>query len=328
MAGGDSNALSEGGTRGPPAGGAGRGGSIAGHSAGGQPDFGGQIEQEGNLAVCDGAYLSDAEIRQISDRRWTAEFHLGAASRINGVCSGHGPETVIRWVTPNAGRYLITTANGTTIDTVIAVRPECDRDVQVTACNDNLTSDVRDGFSSLQSAVVVNLEADRSIFIYVDSHDDVVHAPMTLSIIHLAEPQGPTIDEAIAARHDDQIFLRMIGRSTNGRLHSVSVQYMQDDNPIGAPQLRSLLNIYGRLNFDESLVLPSPNETVPTHLLVTVTEDENQQSEIIRVPLEERIDQALARVVMRVGFGPAAWTMLAAERKISALNVAPQFDQI
>ncbi|MEE2788950.1 MAG: hypothetical protein VX589_16560 [Myxococcota bacterium] len=269
------------------------GGQSAGHDA----HLGGLMnDMVSPLAdSCEGLYVSDADILATEDHRWIADLRLGAASRVSADCGGHGPEVILPWIVPRDGRYLITTMNGTSNDTVLAVKPTCGRQGEVLACNDNLSADSALADGPTQSAVVIDATANQELFIYIDSHDRIVHAPIRLSIIHVAPPQNPIIDVATAAFDGNRIRVGMTGRSTTGQIRRVSVQFDADDIAIGSAETHPLHHHYGQLAFVDRFEINGPGDVVPTHVTLIVEEDDGRNSAPVRIPIEARAERVLGQ---------------------------------
>ncbi|MFN3198933.1 MAG: hypothetical protein ACE366_11050 [Bradymonadia bacterium] len=78
-----------------------------------------------------------------------------------GVCGGTGPESSFRFTPPVAGLWRISTVDpGTRHDTVLYVEDQCTDGVML-GCNDNARG--------LQSALSLFLEAEQTVYLFVDS---------------------------------------------------------------------------------------------------------------------------------------------------------------
>lgn len=87
----------------------------------------------------------------------------GQPSVLQGSCGGNGPEQVLSFVAPSAGRwYFSTDRPGTMFDTVLYVQTACGQPGSEIACND-------DGGMGFQSQVAVDLAADQQVFVVLDS---------------------------------------------------------------------------------------------------------------------------------------------------------------
>ena len=86
----------------------------------------------------------------------------GQMSRLQGSCGGNGPEQVLEFVAPAAGRWFFTTARpDTTVDTVLYVQTECGQAASEIACND-------DGGADFHSELSLDLQADQRVFVVLD----------------------------------------------------------------------------------------------------------------------------------------------------------------
>ena len=126
---------------------------------------------DGYQIAADGAFTLAASLQQdacdnvevVPEGVPTAYLGVTAGtSTVEGSCGGDSaPEAVLEWTAPEDGTYRITT-NGSDYDTVLYVRDGSCAGAEL-GCDD-------DGGDSLQSQIVLDLDADQTITIVVDGY--------------------------------------------------------------------------------------------------------------------------------------------------------------
>jgi len=137
----------------------------------------------------------------------------------SGSCSAPGltsPDTVLSFTAPTAGAYLCS-LEGTEFDTVLYVRSDCSDPETELECNDD------NGGEGLWSKLAVNLDANQTIFVFVDTFNTEMldGSPFTLNI---SQESQPLLTNAVYVNDVEAMTLGIVIQGNNPAGDTDSVQ--------------------------------------------------------------------------------------------------------
>ncbi|MGC6419262.1 MAG: hypothetical protein ACON3Z_19220 [Bradymonadia bacterium] len=112
-----------------------------------------------------------------------------------------GADRVHRLTVPSAGTWVLETS-GSQIDTVLAVRTECERAVTELACS----NDASEALAVRHSALSLDLVAGEHIFVIVDTYHGLSAGEYTLTVRPLESADDPAITRADALQMGESAF--------------------------------------------------------------------------------------------------------------------------
>ncbi|MFN3197241.1 MAG: hypothetical protein ACE366_02315 [Bradymonadia bacterium] len=205
---------------------AGMGGGGAGGEAGMMGGAGG-----GEPGVCGaGVDVVDLNAEGANGGVWR---YSGATSGddFSGSCSNpqaSHTDAVFQFTAAEAGLYIISTGESAGADTVLYVRTDCTDAGTELACNDDISQ------MNLASSVAVNMEADQTGFIVVDSFEG---GPTDFTLtVELSNAEAPSIDtiEAFYNEADTVLAFRATGTDAEADISAFRLTFL-DENGADLP---------------------------------------------------------------------------------------------
>ena len=282
------------------AGGAGGGTGGTGGGAGGAGGAGGEGGEGGGGAedtIADCSGLAIPSLNNASTGANTFEYtgQRGVTDQLGGSCSAAGnnsPDDIVSFTAPAAGRWIFSTA-GTDYDTVLYARTVCeDRETELD-CNDDS--------NGLQSTISIDLMANQTIYLVVDTYDEEEPMPRAYTLsAAIATP--PTVASAQYVLNAEELSFGLVIEGNDPASDAVAFELTLLD-AAGESVFGEALG-FGFENIDHdaagnfvgtSQLTFNPDEGVPEfdRVLVAVIDEQNSTSETIEAQVGQV--QAMAR---------------------------------
>jgi hypothetical protein len=215
-----------GGGEGGVGGGEGGVGGGMGGVGGGEGGAGGGM---GEMGSCDAPY----EFTDAGDGTWTATANVDGDD-FQGSCSvledqegnpNVAVDAVTTFTAPEAGLWVFNTdASQEGFDTVLYARTTCDDAGAELSCND-------DHNEAFQSQLVLELEADQTIFLVADSYSGDASASFTITA-EMSDATAPTLTDSSAVRGPGGVAITMAGMDPDDDVTSFGIALLDADGAV------------------------------------------------------------------------------------------------
>ena len=208
------------------------------------------------MAACDSALDLVAD-GQRQGNGYAISSRTGEIDEFTGSCGqAPGSDRVVAFTAPAGGQWLFETA-GEEIDTLLYVRSTCSDAGSELACNDDV------GGGPLTSSVLLDLNANQTVFLVVDQFESLAAAAFELSA-QQADFSAPTINEAdsIVVRDGDSLSIELHGADADGDAATLAISLLDaGGNPIdiGDGNTEGLLDGTPEWNGDRFIMLLTVN---------------------------------------------------------------------
>ncbi|MEE2755179.1 MAG: hypothetical protein VYA30_00905 [Myxococcota bacterium] len=226
--------------------------------------------------------LSDLNQEQLTETTWLLRGVVGVDRFANGSCAGSGAETVIPWTAPLDGVYTFSTVSKAEFDTTLYARTTC--------LDPNSELDCNDDSIGLQSTIIVQINAGRTIYLFIDAWAGGENQPFEVAVFRAAVDEPPSVTQLIANRiGDSEIAVAYEGRDANADARFAVVALGDEQAPSDEFSQTLVQEIFGLQTFTGTLRIQNPNEQLASHLWLSLRDWSGQVGESVQVQIGERV---------------------------------------